>query len=263
MGLINQVLTVSPNIIKLLLTPLNYPIRHLIFRKNRRKMQRLYSKVVRKGDLVFDVGANTGFHTQVFLDLGARVIAIEPQPWCTKLLKNKFFGLETVIIVEAGLASHSGVLVLHTNKIIPQISTFSEFFRNNNKLLGIWGRPLEVTVTTIDDLVKRYGTPDFIKIDVEGYELEVIKGMTSIRPRLSFEFHKTTLDETRRCIWQVVQHQPVAMNYSCYDNYRFMSTVWMSESECLKQLNSIKQKDLYGDIFINFVVPDPTGQLPI
>ena len=263
MGIINRVLTVSPNIVKLLLKPLNYPIRHLIFQKNRRKMQCLYSKVIRKGDLVFDVGANTGFHTQVFLDLGARVVAIEPQPWFTKLLRNRFVGLETVIIVEAGLSSHTGVLLLHTNTIIPQISTFSEFFRNNNKLLGIWGEQLEVPVTTIDDLVKRYGTPDFIKIDVEGYELEVIKGMTSIQPRLSFEFHRTTLDETRRCVWQVTQNQPVVMNYSSYDNYRFMSTVWMSEYDCLKELDSITQKDLYGDIFINFVVPNPTGQLPI
>ena len=55
---------------------------------NRQAMRRFYSAFVRKGDLVFDVGAHVGRHAELFTDLGAAVVSIEPNPSCCEQLRH-------------------------------------------------------------------------------------------------------------------------------------------------------------------------------
>jgi hypothetical protein len=55
--------------------------------------------------------------------------------------------------------------------------------------------PIEVPVVTLDALIAQHGEPAFVKIDVEGYEPQVLRGLTRPVQALSFEFHGRLLDE--------------------------------------------------------------------
>lgn len=64
-----------------------------------------------------------------------------------------------------------------------------------------WGCAIDVPATTLNELIETHGMPDFCKIDVEGYELNVLKGMTKPIPYLSFEFAYEFLDQkTKPCL---------------------------------------------------------------
>jgi hypothetical protein len=66
--------------------------------------------------------------------------------------------------------------------------------------LGVQMRPLTVRLTTLDALIARHGMPDFVKIDVEGFEAQVLAGLTRRPAALSFEFHGSLLDVLASCI---------------------------------------------------------------
>jgi FkbM family methyltransferase len=149
-----------------------------------------YGQFLAPGDLAFDIGANVGERTQILCDLGARVVAVEPQASCVAQLASRFGDRVEVVEAAVGavigeaellLASYSTLSSLSSEWIdaVQRSGRFSEFS---------WPESITVPVTTLDELITRFGMPAFCKIDVEGYELEVVRGLTVAIPALSFEF---------------------------------------------------------------------------
>jgi tRNA G37 N-methylase Trm5 len=62
--------------------------------RRRHRMYRLYSEFVSAGDLVFDIGANIGDYAEMFARLGARVVAVEPNPELIVDLKKSDRGIQ-------------------------------------------------------------------------------------------------------------------------------------------------------------------------
>src|SRR5689334_2301451 len=161
--------------------------------RERRRM--FYSQFARSGDLVFDVGANLGNRTEAFLALGARVIAIEPQLECVQTLRKRFDSSSMLAIEPVALGAHEGQVTLHLTSV-PTIATVSPRFIEATHESGRFAAyeysdRRAVPMTTLDSLARRYGGPAFIKIDVEGFEPEVLSGLTERPPTLralSFEF---------------------------------------------------------------------------
>ena len=154
----------------------------------------LLSTVHRKDDLCFDIGAHVGNRVRVWRRLGARVIAVEPQPSCLAILRW-FYGREPgVEIVPSAVGASRGRSILHASSATPTLSTTSadwvEEVKTGDRRFGSiqWDRQVEVNVVTLDGLIERYGEPTFCKIDVEGSELQVLEGLTRALPALSFEF---------------------------------------------------------------------------
>src|SRR5262245_52586103 len=142
-------------------------------RSQRAAMDRLYGQFVRAGDLVFDVGAHVGDRVGSFRRLGARVVAVEPQPSLVTTLKLLYGLSRNVIIVSAAIGRESGSVTLKLNIDNPTVSTASEaFVRAADGAPGwetqAWTKTIEVPLTTLDALIERHGRPAFIKIDVEG-----------------------------------------------------------------------------------------------
>src|SRR5882762_7821741 len=161
--------------------------------RNRAAMDALYAQFVKPGDLVFDAGAHVGDRIAAFRRLGARVIAVEPQPALIKVLKV-LYGRDRMVAIEPlAIGRSDGPITLKLNIDNPTVSTASDdFVRAADGARGwegqAWSKTVTVPLTTLDALIKRHGLPSFIKIDVEGFEAEALAGLTRPSPALSFEF---------------------------------------------------------------------------
>ena len=160
------------------------------------------AEFINKGDLIFDIGANIGLETAKFLNYGAKVISVEPQQFCYSQLRSKFLSEKNVIILQKGVADKPGRKKLYICDKFNEISTFSSDFmtKGRHSKNFIWNRIEEVEVTTLDKLIDEFGLPKFCKIDVEGYEYNVIIGLSHKIPYLSFEFHIELISETKKII---------------------------------------------------------------
>ncbi len=128
-----------------------------------------------------------------FRRLGARVVALEPQPLCARAIRAIHGGDEGVVLVEAACGERPGSVTLRINSANPTVSTASAEFVSAADGAGgwegqVWDREIIVPCTTLDELIGRFGEPAFAKIDVEGFEDSVLAGLTRPLPALSFEF---------------------------------------------------------------------------
>ena len=155
----------------------------------------------RPQDLIFDVGANCGQKTDVFLRLGARVVAVEPDDANQSVLREKFlsyrFSPKPVVIIGKALSDRDSVQTMWIDGDGSAINTLSEKWvdalrsgpkRSHSDLDSQeFARHKEVQTTTLEQLMVAHGEPFFVKIDVEGYERTVLSGLKRPVPYLSFE----------------------------------------------------------------------------
>ena len=162
-------------------------------RARRGDMDRLYRGLMKPGDLVFDVGAHVGDRVACFRRLGARVVAVEPQPALARTLKL-LYGRDRAVAIEAAAVGRApGEIELKLNVANPTVSTASDaFIKAADGAPGWegqqWTKTVRVPLTTLDAMIERHGLPSFIKLDVEGFEVEALNGLTRPVPALSFEF---------------------------------------------------------------------------
>jgi hypothetical protein len=155
--------------------------------------------------------------------------------------------------VAKGLNSQKGKLTLFTSQKAHSLSTFSDKWRTKGrfKKRGL-NQKRKVPVTTLDALIDRYGRPKFCKIDVEGFELPVLKGLTTPVPFLSFEFVEEFLDEAKLCARHLESLGEVEFNYFLYNTYHFSSDNWLPSDQLFSKLASLRGLFLCGDIYARF-----------
>ena len=152
----------------------------------RRKQRAFYSNILDRGDLCFDIGANNGARTDIFLSIGARVVCVEPQPQCVERLTNKYFTNKRVVIVPKGLSESPSIMPLSICQKAETLSTFSDKWKTGRFRDFKWDQTVNITMTTLDNLIDEFGIPKFCKIDVEGFEYPVLMGLTLPIPIVSF-----------------------------------------------------------------------------
>lgn len=168
-------------------------------------MDTLYAKFVKPGETVFDVGAHVGDRIASFRRLGAKVVALEPQPDCAEAIRIIHGGDAKVMLMEQACGAAAGRITLHVNSANPTVTTASPAFIAAADGAGgwegqVWDREIEVRVTTLDRLIANHGVPAFAKIDVEGFEVDVLKGLSTPMPALSFEFTTIQRDVALACL---------------------------------------------------------------
>jgi FkbM family methyltransferase len=175
----------------------------------RRALARMLRPLVPRGGLVFDVGANRGDMTALFLGLGAQVVAVEPTPALARLISGRYRSRH-LTVETCAIGATVGRLPLNLGRY-DEHSTLSEQWRTlaPERFDGT----IEVPVLTLDDLIAVHGVPDFAKIDVEGFELEVLTGLGQPVPALSFEFRDALADTTRGCLEMLLSLGPYRFSF--------------------------------------------------
>lgn len=201
------------------------------------------------GDLVFDVGANIGAKTAEFVASGARVVCFEPQPDCIIQLQKRFAQNPNVVIEATGLAAQSGTLELSICSAANTISTFSSAWKNGRFSDYQWDRKVLVPVTTLDAAIARHGIPAYVKVDVEGFELDVLRGLSSPLPLLSFEFTIEFIENNRDCARHLESIGFSKFNAKIGTLDNFISKRWLSAEELFVLLRSSSDTELWGDIY--------------
>ena len=223
-------------------------------RKRRTAMARLYGAFVKSGDLVFDVGAHVGDRVAAFRSLGARVVAVEPQPAILKVLRLLYGRDRAVMIEPQAIGRSAGTVDLELNLANPTVSTASPaFVKAADGAPGwegqAWTRSIRVPVTTLDALIARHGVPAFIKIDVEGFEAEALEGLTRAVPALSFEFTTIARAVAVACIVRCCALGYARFNAALGESQVFVHPGWRSGEEIAAWLASLPDTANSGDIY--------------
>jgi FkbM family methyltransferase len=219
---------------------------------SRRRMLDFYAGFISRGDLVFDVGANVGEYSDAFLALRARVVAVEPNPACCERLKM-VAKRGSLLIENCAIGNAEGTASMHICSA-PGLSTLSNEWYETARTSPIhgnatWSEIAEVRVTTLDKLAEKHGVPTFIKIDVEGFEAQVLAGMSFQPKALSFEFHFSLLNLANACLRNPALQTAYQFNYFVGNHPSFELTEWVGAKEIEALLAQADLAEEYGEIF--------------
>ncbi len=210
-----------------------------------------YKKLLPTGSLCFDVGANIGEKTEALLRAGMRVVAFEPQPECIKEIEARCraFG-GSLIICKSAVGSKIGEANLHLSNYHATASLHQGWENGNDD-------SIVVPMTTLNKAINKFGMPFFLKVDVEGWEYEVLKGTEQVIPIISFEYHLTEreIDTAVKCLRHLEQisGDGIEVNITPAEKLKFMFSDWLSVNDFLSRFPEAFSGDkdfLYGDIWV-------------
>jgi hypothetical protein len=164
-------------------------------------------------NLIFDIGYNKGLFAKECLRLypNCKIVGVDANK---KLISSNNTNKNVILIhgvVSNKANEEQDFYIDHTQ---PGISTASKKFLADSRFAkgslnllpnsGRWETPVKIKTTTLDNLIKYFGVPDLIKIDVEGYEPEVIQGLNKKANTICFEWHEEDLDGLTCCVEHLI-----------------------------------------------------------
>ena len=219
--------------------------------------RRLYARFVRPGDLVFDIGAHHGVKSAAFLSLGAKVVAVEPNPNCVASLSKRFMReiatgrfvlLPVAIGCSVGRVKLRQFMLDHGNASVSDI-----FVAALEQEFGAPSAVFDVEMIAGASLFERFGVPAFIKIDVEGMDAEVLSTVPR-RPRMmSFEFNVSPhlLPMTKACIAEVTRLSFTEANFTEAADTRLQLPEWVRIDRVLEEISrAARGRAMWGDVFV-------------
>ncbi len=202
--------------------------------------------------LVFDVGANSGNKTLLYRSLGASVVAVEPQDSMCEFLSDYFNYDSKVVVERVALGEVAGSAdMLVCDKFTPISAIKSDLlFRSRFKEELTQARSARVQVTTLDALIAKYGVPSFCKVDTEGYELQVIRGLSQPIHFLSLELNREYMDSIEECLKHLSGLSQIEVNFSEAETSSFSFEKWVSPQELLDFIQANPNPLVWGDVYV-------------
>jgi FkbM family methyltransferase len=217
-------------------------------------MDRLYAHFIKADDLVFDIGAHVGDRIASFRRLGAKVVAVEPQPALIKVLLRIYGHSYDIKVEQVAIGAGEGETELRINVRNPTISTASsDFIHAASGAQGWsgerWTKTLRVPMTTLDALIAKHGKPSFIKIDVEGFEAEALAGLSQPVPVLSFEFTTIQRDVAQAALSRCIALGYTRFNVALGENQTLVHEEWCDAQAIAAWLAELPHEANSGDIY--------------
>jgi len=231
-----------------------------LFRRERlRELTRkklFYRPFVPRGSLAFDIGANLGNRTEIFLELGARVIAVEPVPSTAQALSG-WQGNDprfTLVQKAVGAVESSATMYVSNLSILSSMTPdWVEACKEQPHLRDASWSTITVDVTTLDRLIDQYGVPAFTKIDVEGFEVEVLQGLSRPLPALSFEYTPFRAEPALECLRLLRRFGPARFNTSPGESLVLRHEKWLDEDGIVEFCkHQVPREPEFGDVYVVF-----------
>lgn len=199
-------------------------------RRERRLRRDFFAQFLRPGDLCFDIGANVGQSIEAMRACGAAVLALEPNPACLPALQFQFGGDPMVTLVAEAVGAESGEATLHFSGTAATASLRADWNEADDEV--------HVTaVTTLEQLMDRHGTPRLLKVDVEGFEREVFRGLRRPVPVVYFEMHAAEPEAIEEILGRLGELGRVdGANAVSDDHGRWLLDEWVAADRLLPSL---------------------------
>jgi FkbM family methyltransferase len=181
-------------------------------------------------------------------------VAAEPQPAAAKVLRLLYGRNQNVVIEAVAVGRGTGAIGMMINRDNPTVSTAShEMVSAARDAPGWaaqrWSQAIRVPVTTLDSLIARHGVPTFVKIDVEGFEYEVLVGLSRPIKAMSFEFttiqRNVALACVERCIALGFEHFNAALG----ESQMLVHSDWVAGADIAAWIAELPHSANSGDIY--------------
>jgi len=217
-------------------------------------LRTLYGSFIQPGDVAFDIGAHVGNRTGIWAALGAKVIAVEPQADLATWLRWKFKNRSEIEVIETALGAEAGAADMHIDPTNPTVTTLSsDWIDRVGKTDGFksvdWQSPVAIEMTTLDHLIKTHGLPTFCKIDVEGFEAEVLKGLSQPIKALSFEFLPAVIDVALEAVDLLERLGRYRYNVSFGEGMALDLADWQTADRMRDWLANEREGQRSGDVY--------------
>ena len=214
--------------------------------------RRFYGELLAPGDVAIDVGAHVGTRTRAMRSVGATVVALEPQrPFSTFLRRTL---PKNIVVIEAAAGPSESTAYMAVSSRHPTVSSLhDDFVSSAPTAAGFervrWDGSQQVSVTTLDAVIARHGTPRYIKIDVEGFEAEVLAGVSCAVELISVEFLPAMSHLSLAVIDRLIEMGDYRFNPVVGETGRFLWDEWRDSEGTKKWLEDLPASSKSGDLF--------------
>ncbi len=217
-----------------------------------RQLVEFYGQFLGEGDLAFDVGAHLGNRSVAMVRAGARVVALEPQEAFFKAFDR--FRPEAVTLLPFAAGPEVAVAELAVSSLHPTVSSLATGFAERvGQTPGFehvrWDRRQKVEVTTLDRLIAEYGVPKLVKIDVEGFEADVLAGLSQAVEIVAFEYLPADLDPAMGCIERLCALGDYEFNLVKGERQAFLCKDWLGPEAMRERLAEEARDGKSGDVY--------------
>ena len=215
--------------------------------------RKFYCQRLLPGEVAFDIGAHVGNRTRAMANTGSPVVAVEASGRMVAVLRRLYGRRETITILEKAVGAEAGQAQLLASRRHPTVSTLSGGWADQvgatRGFAGVtWEDEELVEVTTLDALIAEYGMPGFCKLDIEGYELEALKGLSSPIRNISFEYIPAAREIALGCVARLGELGDYQFNLIRGEAPKYLAERWMEADEVQELLSGLPNEDRAGEV---------------